>query len=247
MFPIICELGPFTIYSYGLTVVLGFSICVFLITRQAKSEGLNQELIFNICFSILLSGIIGARLLYIILNFAYFFRHPAEMVMINRGGLAWFGGLFLSGLTCVIYLKYKRLDVYKIADLIIPYVALAQAIGRIGCFLNGCCFGRESLNFGLYFPVHDAVLIPTQVYSCLLLLVIYIILRIRQSQKHQKGEILYSYFFLYSLKRFFIEFLRADSEIFILSMSIFQVFSIGLFLFSLVMLIRIKKGNNRPR
>ncbi|MFC1592469.1 prolipoprotein diacylglyceryl transferase [Candidatus Omnitrophota bacterium] len=239
MYPIICEFGPFTVYSYGLMIVLAFSISVFLLTRQTSREGLNPDFIFNLCFITLGCGIIGARLLYVVLNIDYFFLNPVEIVMLNRGGLAWFGGLFLASAGFIIYLKFKRQGIYKIADMVIPYVALAQAIGRVGCLLNGCCFGERTFGFGLYFPVHQAVLIPTQIYSSLLLLGIYVILRIKYSRVHLSGEILYFYFLLYSLKRFFIEFPRADNAVVIFNLSIFQIFSVGLFIFSLIMLFKI--------
>ena len=241
MHPIICKLGPLTIYSYGLMIVLAFAISTFLLTRQAKGKGLNSELFFNLSFIILVTGIIGARILYIILNLHYYLNYPAQIFMLTRGGLAWFGGLFLGSLSCIIYLRYKKLDIYKIFDLVIPYVALAQAIGRVGCFLNGCCFGKESLHFGLYFPTHDTALIPTQLYSSLALLGIYILLRVKQERVHLQGEIFYLYLILYSLWRFFIEFFRGDSQIFFFGLSIFQIFSIVLFILSVVILFRIKR------
>ncbi|MGD9015546.1 MAG: prolipoprotein diacylglyceryl transferase, partial [Candidatus Omnitrophota bacterium] len=133
------------------------------------------------------------------------------------------------------------LDVLNIFDLVIPYVALAQAIGRIGCLLNGCCFGLENSCFGIYFASHQAVLIPTQLYSSLALLGIYVILRLIQIRAHQKGSIFYLYLLLYCLWRFFIEFWRGDSRIFMFNLSIFQIFSIVLFILSVIMLVRIKR------
>ena len=240
MHPIIFKLGPFTIYSYGLIIVLAFIVSTFLLVRQAKQYGLNPDLIFNLSFIILVSGIIGARILYVILNLRFYLSNPVEVIMLSHGGLAWFGGLISGTLACTIYLKYKRLDVYRIFNLVIPYVALGQAIGRVGCFLNGCCFGKESLRFGLYFPVHNKILIPTQLYSSFALLLIFAILRTKQIQTHKKGEIFYLYLLLYSLWRFFIEFFRADTRIFIFDLTIFQIFSIAVFVFSLVMLLKIK-------
>ncbi|MBL7081967.1 MAG: prolipoprotein diacylglyceryl transferase, partial [Candidatus Omnitrophica bacterium] len=104
-----------------------------------------------------------------------------------------------------------------------------------------CCFGKENLQFGLYFPVFGATLIPTQLYSSLALLGIFIILRIRQGGNYRRGEIFYLYLFLYSLWRFFIEFFRGDSKIFIYQLTVFQIISIILFILSLVMLIRIRR------
>jgi phosphatidylglycerol:prolipoprotein diacylglycerol transferase len=239
MHPIILKLGPLTIYSYGLMLVLAFSIATLLVSLQGKREGLSLEFFLNLSFIILVSGVLGARILYIILNVKFYLNNPMQIIMLNRGGLVWFGGFIAGSSSCIVYLKYKGLDVYKICDLVIPYVALGQAIGRIGCFLNGCCYGKENLRFGLYFPIHDATLIPTQLYSSLALLVIYIILRISQAQAHRRGVIFYLYIFLYSLWRFFIEFFRGDSRLFISNLSIFQIISVALFILSVVMLIRI--------
>lgn len=241
MYPVICRLGPLTIYSYGVMLVFAFSVATLLLLREAKRLGLNQDLILNLCLIIIVSGIIGARLLYVILNLELYLNNPLEIIMLTHGGLAWFGGLILGSLSGVFYLKRKALDIYKIFDLVIPYVALAQAIGRIGCFLNGCCFGKQSLGFGIYFPVHNAILIPTQLYSSLALLGIFVVLRLRQKRKHSRGEIFYLYLFLYSSWRFFIEFFRGDSQIFFLGLSVFQIFSAALFILSLVMLIRINR------
>ena len=222
-------------------LVLAFCVVMFLLSREAKSQGLNSELIFNLSFIILISGIIGARIFYIVLNLEFYINNPNEIIMLAHGGLVWYGGLILGSLSCIVYLRYKGLDIYRTVDLIVPYLALGQAIGRIGCFLNGCCYGLESLRFGLYYPVHDKVLIPTQLYSSLALLGIYIILRIAQERVYQKGEVFYLYLLLYSLWRFFIEFFRGDSEIFIFGLSLFQIISIVLFVVSVVILTRIKR------
>ncbi|MFH1338309.1 MAG: prolipoprotein diacylglyceryl transferase [Candidatus Omnitrophota bacterium] len=243
MHPVICTFGPFTIYSYGLMVVLAFSIAALMLSRQAKRQGLSQEMIFNLSFIVLASGIIGARFLYIVLNFNYYLNNPVEIVMLNRGGLAWFGGLIFACISGVIYLRHKRLDVYRTLDLVVPYAALGQSIGRIGCFLNGCCYGRQALRFGIYFPVNDAILIPTQLYSSLALLGIFVILRLKQTRVHRKGEIFYLYLLLYSVWRFFIEFFRADTQIFFFGLTVFQIFCIATFILSLVMLIRIWKSS----
>jgi len=161
--------------------------------------------------------------------------------MLQHGGLSWFGGLVGGAAFAFIYLKLKQLPVYKILDLLSPYIALAQAIGRIGCFLNGCCFGRVS-EFGIYFPAHNAILIPTQLYSSFLLLIIFIILRFLQVRPHKAGEIFFMYLVLYCAKRFFIEFWRADNPQIIFGLTLFQLLSIAVFFLALAGLIFIKKA-----
>ena len=240
MHPEICKIGPFTVYSYGLMLVTAFFVSSWLATQQARRLSLDPDLIFNLMFLVFIFGIIGARLLYVIQNLEIYAKNPLEIIMLQHGGLSWFGGLILSILVAVWYLKLKHLAVFVILDLIAPFAALAQAIGRIGCLLNGCCFGKIS-EYGLYFPVHDAILIPIQLYSSLILLLIFVILRFLQDRPHKSGQIFLTYLLLYSTKRFFVEFWRADNEIIFLGLTLFQVMSIAVFIFSLVALFMILK------
>jgi phosphatidylglycerol:prolipoprotein diacylglycerol transferase len=143
----------------------------------------------------------------------------------------------------MIYLKKKKLPVYKILDLIVPFVALAQAIGRVGCLLNGCCLGKVS-TFGLYFPARQTVLIPTQLYSSLILIFIYVILRLLQQRPHREGQIFFAYLLLYSLKRFFIEFWRENDATFG-GLSLFQIISIAVFAVALIKIIAIQRNKVR--
>jgi phosphatidylglycerol:prolipoprotein diacylglycerol transferase len=239
MHPEICKLGPLTIYSYGLMLVIAFVVSTLLASAEAKRKGIDPDVIFNLCFTVFILGVIGARIFYVLSNFSYYLRNPFEIIMFQKGGLAWFGGLILGASSGIYYLRIKKLNVYKIADLLVPFVALAQAIGRLGCFLNGCCYGKES-GFGIYFPNHDAVLIPTQLYSSLLLVFIFIILRFLQERPHQDGTIFFAYLLLYSAKRFFIEFWRGDSPSFAFGLTLFQFISIAIFLIAAVSLYLIK-------
>lgn len=238
MLPEICSIGPFTVYSYGLMLVLAFFVASYLATLQAKKEGVDPDLIFNLCFLVFISGIIGARAFYVFDNFSSYLHNPVEIIMLQHGGLAWYGGVIFSSLTAILFLKKNKLRIFKILDLLVPFVALGQAIGRIGCLLNGCCYGKVS-QFGIYFKVFNQILIPTQLYSSLLLLLIFFILRFMQDRIHLPGTILCSYLFLYSIKRFFIEFFRNDSPRIFHGLTIFQLLSLGMFTISLLILIKI--------
>ncbi len=240
MYPEICKIGPFTVYSYGLMLVLAFLVSSKLASIQARCEHLSQDTVFNFAFIVFLCGIIGSRLFYVIENLRFYIKNPLDIVKLQEGGLSWFGGLALGSFAGVAYLKRKRLAIYKVLDLIIPFVALGQAIGRIGCLLNGCCFGRAS-QFGIYFPVHGLVLIPTQLYSSLALIFIFIVLRSLQDRPHWQGGIFFTYLLLYSLKRFFIEFWRADTTAIFFGLTLFQVISILVFFFACIGIYFLKK------
>jgi phosphatidylglycerol:prolipoprotein diacylglycerol transferase len=233
MHPEICKIGPLTIYSYGLMLVIAFMVSTFLAARQARRNGIHPDIIFNLCFLVFITGIAGARIFYVISNLSYYAHSPLEIIMLQKGGLAWFGGLIAGALSGILYLKFKRLPIFKIADLLVPFVALGQAFGRLGCFLNGCCFGKES-SYGIYSPVQEAVLIPTQLYSSLLLVFIFIILRVLQERPHKEGQIFFAYLLLYCAKRFFIEFFRGDSPAFLFQLTLFQVISIAIFIIALI-------------
>jgi len=225
-------------------LVIAFFVSTYLAGIEAKKEQVDPEKIFNLLFYVFIAGVIGSRLFYVFNNAAFYFRRPIEIIMLQHGGMAWFGGLIFGTAAAIIIIKKSKLDLLKILDLLIPFIALAQAIGRIGCLLNGCCFGKAS-QFGIYFEVSNQVLIPTQLYSSLLLLVIFIILRFMQTRAHLSGQILSSYLFLYSIKRFFIEFFRADSPRIFFGLTIFQILSLAMFIISLLIFTWISHNNKK--
>lgn len=240
MHPIICAIGPFTVYSYGLMLALAFITGQYLAVRQAKQEGLEPEKIFNFLFLCVIFGIAGARIFYVVENLRYYLANPIEVIMLQHGGLSWFGGLILGVASGLLYLKKHDMPVYRTLDLVAPFLALAQAIGRIGCFLNGCCYGKPS-DWCCYLPARGEVLIPIQAYSGILLALIFIALRFLQDRPHRLGEIFFTYLLLYSVKRFFIEFWRGDNPVVLWGLTLFQVLSIVVFFLALSKLILIKK------
>lgn len=227
MFPVLYK-GPFfIIYTYGVFVALAFLIGAALLSDEAKRRGLDEDVIYNLCFLLLLTGIISARLLYVVLNWDYFKTDLWEVIKLQHGGLVWFGGWAGAVLGGFFYIKRKRLSVVAIFDLFAPYTALAQSIGRIGCFFNGCCYGREG-SWGVFFPAHGRILWPVQLLDALSLLVIFVILRLTR-EKLEKGRTFIFYLMLVSLQRFLMEFIRADMRPFYFGLSIFQWISVVLF------------------
>ena len=219
MHPVICKIGPVTIYSYGLMLAIAFLTSTWLVTQEARRKKFNPAIIFNLSFLVLAWGIIGARAFYIIENFGLYLKSPVEIFMLQHGGLSWFGGMLLGLSAASIYLKRSKSPIYTTFDLVAPFAALAQALGRVGCLLNGCCFG--------------STFIPIQIYSALSLLAIFILLRLLQERPHKAGSIFYAYLLLYSAKRFFIEFWRLDNPPIFFGLTLFQIISLILFVISL--------------
>ncbi len=240
MHPLIGHLGPVTIYSFGLMLVVAVLLCSFLLSKDAKALGISQEVIYDFVFWVILAGVLGARIFFIILNFSAFAADPKQIIMITNGGLAWQGGLVLGGLAGLFFAYQKKLSLSVLADLSAPYLALGQAIGRIGCFLNGCCYGRET-SWGIYFPVHQSRLHPTQLYDTGMLLVIFFLLKVLQKRSLIRGEVFCAYLMLASLERFINEFFRADHINTVVGLSIFQLISCAVFVLGWFLWFRLQR------
>ena len=233
MHPILFHIGPVTVYSYGAMFAFGFAIAFLLIYKNASAYGLDRDSMTNLLFLTLVGGILGARTLYVALNLHYYMHRPLEIFNLSRGGLVWYGGFFGGILTFTIYSIVKELSFWKVSDFFVPYVALAQAVGRIGCFLNGCCYGivaPSGYPIGVTFPGNCQVLHPTQIYSSLILLATFIVLRSWQDRKHFMGEIFLGYLLLYSAQRFLVEFFRGDNERILYNLTMSQVISVVVFI-----------------
>ena len=237
-------LTPVTIYSYGLMLAIAVVVCTLMLAGDARRKNIKADFIFDLVFWIIVGGIIGARLFYILLNYHFFLNNPTEIIMIQNGGLAWQGGLIFGAMAGASLVKKKKIFLPDVLDLCAPYLALGQSIGRIGCFLNGCCYGKE-VGWGIYFPVHNAHLHPTQLYLSGGLFIIFLILRRYQKSSSIPGLVFASYLILASVLRFGVEFFRADHEIFFFGFSIFQFvcFGILMFAFGFAYLMLIKHSN----
>ena len=234
MHPIICKIGPFTIFSYGVMMALAVLICSFLLSRDFRRLKKSEDFVFDFVFWIVVGGITGARLFYIVLNPDYFRDDLLETIRIQNGGLAWQGGFAGAVLTGLFLIRKNFLPLWETLDLAAPYIALGQSIGRIGCFLNGCCYGKE-VSWGIYFPVYHARLHPTQLYESASLLMIFLILKryqaVGRSAGKPAGRVFILYLVLASLERFIVEFFRADHVTMGPGLSIFQMVSL-IFFFS---------------
>ncbi len=260
MHRILLKLGPFTIYSYGVMLALAFIIGTLFAERRARKQGYPKDSIVDLSLWILVSSVSGARLLFVLINWDYYRNNILESFKIWEGGLVYYGGLIAGFLAAVFYLQRKRLALWRTADILAPSLALGEAIGRIGCFLNGCCYGSVSEKGGVCFPgagdppvfvqqlrdglllpgaAHSLPVIPAQLYASAGSLMIFFILLKAARLKIFDGFLFWLFILLYSFARFVIEGIRYYESNFFLfgTITISQGISVllagaaGLFLF----------------
>jgi phosphatidylglycerol:prolipoprotein diacylglycerol transferase len=217
MHPILVHFGSFTLYTYGFFLAMGFLAAVWFSKRNARFYDLKPDDISDLFFVILVSGIVGARLLYVIINFDDFRASPLDIFKLWNGGLVFFGGFMGAVAASIVTIRIKNLPFFKTADTIAPGVALGHGIGRLGCFFAGCCYGRQcDLPIAVQFSHPDSLaplhvpLHPTQIYMVAANLILFLILIFLQRRKRFHGMIFLSYIILYSVFRFIIEFFRGD-------------------------------------
>lgn len=233
MHPILFKSSYLYIYSYGFTVAIGFAAAVFLIYRHASEFGIDKAKVIDAGMVMLISGLAGARLLYVLTNLKYYIAHPVDIINLPKGGLVEYGGFIFGLIACIIFAKLSNINFWVMADLIAPYIALAQSIGRIGCFLNGCCYGipvsPSSYIPCVNFPGESVLRHPTQIYLSCEFLLLFVALRIWQKRSLFKGEIFLLYVIFHSLIRFVMEFLRGDNPKIFYGFTMSQLISAGMF------------------
>jgi len=215
-------------------LALAVVVCTYLLSLDAKRYHISRETAYDLVFWCMLWGILGARVFYVCIEWDYFKDNLWEIPMLQKGGLAWQGGFVGGALAGIFFARSKKLALKPLLDLSAPYVALGQSIGRIGCFFNGCCFGKP-VAWGLYFPTHEARLYPTQLFETAGLFVIFLILKKAQVKPHQPGFVFILYLWLAAIERFIVEFYRADHELLWLGLSLSQYIALGVFVTGLIL------------
>ena len=227
MHPVLFKIGSYSVYSYGAMLALAFLVSSFLAKRRAVAIGMDGEKILDLMITLIVSGVIGGRLMFVLLDFDYFRSRPLDIFKLWEGGLAWYGGLVLAVISGAVFLRIYKMPMLKTADLLMPYVALGQAIGRIGCFLNGCCYGKATaLPIGMVFNPEQGAVLPTQLFESAAMFIVYLVLRRRVPSN---GRTFFLYLIFYSVFRFSIEFLRGDNMLAIMGLTFSQAVSIVIF------------------
>ena len=210
------KIGPFTVYGYGLMIAIGILLAYFTGERRAKKRGLPYEHVFNLVICCVPGGFVGAKLLYWITEWKSIAADPSFMRYTLTDGFVVFGGIIGGIGTAILYCRAKGLKFLPFFDTLMPSVALAQGFGRIGCFLAGCCYGKEtgsplSVTFtDSSFAPNGVALVPTQIYSSILDFLNYFVLLIILKNQKKDGETAAAYLIFYSAGRFVLEFFRGD-------------------------------------
>lgn len=248
MHPVLFYLGSWPVHSYGVMFALAILAGTGLSWYLAKRKGKFSDEVLDIVFYIAIAGILGARLWQVAFTWEYYADEPWTALAVWEGGLSVQGGVMGALIALIWYTKRRGLPFWEFADLLAPGMLLGQAIGRVGCFLNGCCYGipANSRLGVIYPPGSDAYntygsqpLYPTVLFEAGWDLLIMGILLYYSIRKPFHGFLTTAYFILYSLGRFFLEFIRAGDLRIIYNLKVAQVASIlaillaGVVMFSL--------------
>ena len=254
MFPDLFSIGPLTIHTYGLLVALGFVTGILVTVRLGKGQGFSAQQVMDMAFIMILWAIVGSRLLYILINLSYYKAHPIDILKIWQGGLVFSGGLIAVSAAMVLYLRRHHLSFRATGDLWAPALAVGQAIGRIGCFMAGCCYGKPTdLPWGAIFTHPQSLapqnipLHPTQIYSSLAGFSIFFILLVLYGRRKFQGQVFLWYLILHSTARLFIERFRGDERGLIpgTEMTLTQLVAVGILIAAIVALFALKPEGKR--
>jgi phosphatidylglycerol:prolipoprotein diacylglycerol transferase len=216
------SIGPLTLHTYGVLLAIAFITGLWVASRQAKAAGLDAARVTDMAVYVLIAGLVGAKVLLVIVEWNYYARNPRELLSILQSGGVFYGGLIGAFPIAWWYARKHGLPPWRTADVLAPAVAIGQAIGRLGCFSAGCCYGRPAeVPWAVTFrdpyasrtvgtPL-DTALHPTQIYEAIACLAIFFILLRMARRKRFDGQVTVAYVLLYAVARFVIEFYRGDA------------------------------------
>lgn len=261
MYPYLLSIGGYQVHSYGFMMALSFIAGLVHWIWLGRTRGYTRNTCVDLMILVMLSGIFGARIAFILENLDVFLDDPVRMFMVNQGGLVFYGGLAAAGVGVVLFGKIRHLAIVPLIDFTLTAVPLSHAVGRIGCFLNSCCFGRIcNHSGGVQYPKYSQPwhlhlneslidahasqslpVYPVQLYEAGFNIAVYIILVSVFLRRRERGIIAAVYLILYSFGRFFLEYFRGDhaARVSMAGLSMGQIVSIPLFVIGCVMLLMI--------
>ncbi|MCC7033613.1 MAG: prolipoprotein diacylglyceryl transferase [Acidobacteria bacterium] len=259
MHPILLSLGPITIYSYGVLLAAAYLIGLGMAVRRARAAGLDGNRVLDLGIWVIIAALVGAKALLFVVDFEHFTGSWEAFTTLLRSGGVFYGGLIAAVVVCIHQLRKHRLPLWQSGDLFAPGIALGYMVGRLGCLMAGCCYGRPtevawaitftdpaaSLNVGtpLNVPLH-----PTQAYESIAGLVILVALLVLERRGRAfPGRTFWVFVLLYSVSRFVIEFYRGDDRGFVFDVvSTSQAISLVLAPVSLFMLWYLRRPEQPP-
>ncbi|HJR59403.1 MAG TPA: prolipoprotein diacylglyceryl transferase [Vicinamibacterales bacterium] len=248
MHPILFEIGGFPVYTYGVLLAAAYLLGLQFALMRARARGLDANRVMDLGIWIIISALVGAKLLLLVVDFDTFRQNPRELLTLLRSGGVFYGGLIAAVAVAMWYMRRHRLPIWSVSDAFAPGIALGHVIGRMGCFFAGCCFGKATdvpwavtftneyaaRNVGtpLNVPIH-----PTQLYEAgTELLILGLLLFMERRWRPFAGRTFWSYLFLYGVTRFIIEFYRGDPRGMVGDLSTSQFVSVLLVPLSIIML-----------
>jgi len=220
MYPSILKIGGLHVYSYGLMLFISFVVGVAVVERRAKRFGVEPKKVTDLALWVLLAVVIGSRLFYVAFHWNEFSGDIIGIVAFWRGGLAglmFYGGFIGAVIAGLVFVRVNRLPLLRMMDAVAPALVLGEGFTRIGCFLNGCCFGKPTASFlGMKFPLNSPAgatfpgqaIHPTQLYSSLAGFLLFALALWLERRQLKPGVISAAMLILYSLFRFLIDFVR---------------------------------------
>jgi phosphatidylglycerol:prolipoprotein diacylglycerol transferase len=249
MHPILFEIGGFPVYTYGVLLAAAYLLGLQFALMRARTRGLDPNRVMDLGIWIIISALVGAKLLLLIVDFDTFGRNPAELLTLVRSGGVFYGGLIAAVIVALWYLRRHRMPMWTVTDVFAPGIALGHVIGRTGCLFAGCCFGKptdvpwavtfrseyaaQNVGTPLNIPLH-----PTQLYEAgAELLILGLLLLTEKKGRPFPGRTFWAYMLLYAISRFVIEIYRGDPRGMVGMFSTSQFVSVILVPLAIVMLI----------
>ena len=224
MHPILFEFGGLSIYTYGVLLAAAYLVGLQFALMRARTRGVPTQRVMDLGIWIIVSALVGAKLLLLIVDARVFIADPRELVTLARSGGVFFGGLIAGVGSALWYIRSHRLPLWKTTDVFAPGIALGHVVGRLGCLMAGCCFGRPTTvawaitfrdpaapaNVGTPLGIR---LHPTQLYEAgAEALILAALLLFERRSRGFPGRTLWTYLLLYGVSRYIIEFYRGDSR-----------------------------------
>lgn len=254
MYPVLFDIAGFKLYSFGLMVALAFVIGFWWIFQRARAVGEDPNLYLDASCWIIIAALVGARLCYVLFFPELFMADPLG-TLFGQGGLVWYGGMAGVTLAIILYTRIKKINLWRFSDIFIPPAALGLAIGRLGCLLAGCCFGGPcavswlAIHYPADHPSHGAGLYPTPLLESIAMAAAAFFLARLSKRQQFPGQTTWSFFIIYGLVRFLLEYLRGDRLVWIaaLNLSASQVISLLGILIGFVMLGLLGRQSNHNK